>query len=761
MAQSGLHKHIVGQGYEIAWGAGHKQIERKALQWMLEQMGGLQFRHFSLTSEKKRSASAAALGNTTSEDDQDAGWDFIIKHGERDRGQLKQLRWIHKHIGKEGSPIKGWSEKLVQKALDSLANEGCLAKLTTRYDLTIHDFHPTFLDTIFKVLVPHLADHSLWLLGEPGVGKTPLARVTAMMFSRYHGGEGCFRSSSDFDFFRGIFFDKTIPAVYDDGDICVESVKKKKAFADVGDEEGMLRERWNAAKFVKGQARIVVDNAYVALEVPLDASDISHEDIVKMIRPVLGYISDTDTRAILKRGCFIVFTKDSIYFRPPSQHEKSVSRQKWALRDILLDDCKHRFNNYKKNGPPPVDFPARAAAEKAWLEGVLQEHDSNHTVEEHFTNTLPQFVVKMEAEEFSEAHEGLAAMCDGVALDADSPPPEIGPAPMTHEATVKKEKFDQEYASFLLRSNTFSKSLGPNAVLELSPTSSCKGASQNTSSPPPAVASTSLGPHALDSSPIPNPDFLSEEDLMDVATESEPDVFEHGKRRAALKKPAAKNTYEAVPYVRHGQVSTKFRAHRQRWGYSIQGFMSMNYRDLVRTLQKENILPNWTQKQCPRCGYGKLGKLKYVKCRKAWLHQCSSRTCHKYLQPHDFHPIFFQGSGNSHTSLNVQASILYAAVAGVPVNSTHLVLDTDHKPIERIFKNLDVARAMYVDKEEKSITYGGTRNSIWKDVEADEVDVGKAVDEAALDARQVYNIKLPNKTILKVKSGIMLEKLCR
>ena len=162
----------------------------------------------------------------------------------------------------------------------------------------------------------------------------------------------------------------------------------------------------------------------------------------------------------------------------------------------------------------------------------------------------------------------------------------------------------------------------------------------------------------------------------------------------------------------------------------------MNYRDLVRTLQKENILPNWTQKQCPRCGYGKLGKLKYVKCRKAWLHQCSSRTCHKYLQPHDFHPIFFQGSGNSHTSLNVQASILYAAVAGVPVNSTHLVLDTDHKPIERIFKNLDVARAMYVDKEEKSITYGGTRNSIWKDVEADEVDVGKAVDEAALDARQ-------------------------
>ena len=108
------------------------------------------------------------------------------------------------------------ARKLVQKALDSLANDGCLAKLTTRYDLTIQDFHPTFLENIYKDAAPYLLDHSLWLLGEPGVGKTPLARVTAMMFSRYHGGGGQFRSAEDFDFFRGIFFGKATPALYDD-----------------------------------------------------------------------------------------------------------------------------------------------------------------------------------------------------------------------------------------------------------------------------------------------------------------------------------------------------------------------------------------------------------------------------------------------------------------------------------------------------------------------------------------------------------------
>ena len=64
-----------------------------------------------------------------------------------------------------------------------------------------------------------------------------------MMFSRFHGGDGSFRSTSDLDFFRGIQFTPAIPALHDDGDIGAEAVKKKKAFADVANEETMTRER--------------------------------------------------------------------------------------------------------------------------------------------------------------------------------------------------------------------------------------------------------------------------------------------------------------------------------------------------------------------------------------------------------------------------------------------------------------------------------------------------------------------------------------
>ena len=90
------------------------------------------------------------------------------------------------------------------------------AKLCQRYDLTIVEFEPETRDIMEKI-VPSLRHHALWLLGEAGKGKTPLGRVIAMMFSRYHGGQGTYRTTSDLDFFKGIPFTKKFPALFDDG----------------------------------------------------------------------------------------------------------------------------------------------------------------------------------------------------------------------------------------------------------------------------------------------------------------------------------------------------------------------------------------------------------------------------------------------------------------------------------------------------------------------------------------------------------------
>ncbi|CAE7022566.1 unnamed protein product [Symbiodinium natans] len=158
--------------------------------------------------------------------------------------------------------------------------------------------------------------------------------------------------------------------------------------------------------------------------------------------------------------------------------------------------------------------------------------------------------------------------------------------------------------------------------------------------------------------------------------------------------------------------------------------MSLRGLRLINMLKKKDILPEWKGKLCPRCGVGKMGPLKYNTANKTWTHRCNHYKCHKNLQPHDFHPIFYMGAGNSHSPLHVQASILLCATAGVKEVSTHLILDTSKKPVETIYKNLETARSRYVNAKEKDITYGD-----WHDVEVDEVDVGKFVDPSIQDAK--------------------------
>ena len=218
---SRVQRVLQGKGREIVWGSTNKRNARKALQWLLEQLGGSQFRLYSLSTD--RGPTKASKGPSP----EDAGWNFIMEKGEMDKGGLKQLRWIHQQINCPESPIHGWSEKLVQCALDSLANDGCVAKLCTRYDLTMHDVEPD-IRQVLESIVPYLRNHSLWLLGEPGKGKTPPGRIIAMMYSRFHGGDGLYQTTCDLDLFRGIQFTKGIPALYDDGDIGNEAVKRKR-----------------------------------------------------------------------------------------------------------------------------------------------------------------------------------------------------------------------------------------------------------------------------------------------------------------------------------------------------------------------------------------------------------------------------------------------------------------------------------------------------------------------------------------------------
>ena len=202
-----------------------------------------------------------------------------------------------------------------------------------------------------------------------------------------------------------------------------------------------------------------------------------------------------------------------------------------------------------------------------------------------------------------------------------------------------------------------------------------------------------------------------------------------GKARAVAKRPSQKviSKFAKIPYVRHGTPTTVSRPSRERWGRSIQQFASMKYPSLVRLLRRDQIIPEWSNRPCPHCGAGKLSKLTFYPYRKVWAHRCSAKFCQKYVQPHEFHPIFVQGAGASKTSLQTQASILLCATAAVPQHCLSKIMDVDDKIVSRIYNNLDIARARFVLAHEKRIQYGGSAR--WEDVEADEVDLGKGLVE--------------------------------
>ena len=75
--------------------------------------------------------------------------------------------------------------------------------------------------------------------------------------------------------------------------------------------------------------------------------------------------------------------------------------------------------------------------------------------------------------------------------------------------------------------------------------------------------------------------------------------------------------------------------------------------------------------------------------------------------------------------MGLQTAILYCSVSGVPRNAAPLILDVDHKTVERIYTNRELAMAQHVRTKESKICYGSIHGSDSKDVEADEVDIGK------------------------------------
>ena len=175
---------------------------------------------------------------------------------------------ITKNISVDSSsPIYSWPHALVEKSLRAIQTDGVLAPPVEDFFFTLADVDLDVLDFAVRPIIKTMKTVAAGILGGPGSGKTPLARIIALCASQYWQRElgisspASFREASEFDsgirkaiFGVGIllsiiiiarlkhprllqcpgFLSRTTwrPDVHDDGRLAEEPIRKMKGFTD-------------------------------------------------------------------------------------------------------------------------------------------------------------------------------------------------------------------------------------------------------------------------------------------------------------------------------------------------------------------------------------------------------------------------------------------------------------------------------------------------------------------------------------------------
>ncbi len=376
-----------GEARMIDW-LGNVCAVKKCVHYIFEHLGGFQCRNHIL-----RAHEDGKPEKEKSQEEWEFGFDFIEAHGPRDNTRNRMLRWVTIQVNKPDSPVYKWPPVLVEKSLRNLSNDGVLAQVHSQWPLTLFDLDHRLLQALAP-LVPSLQEKAVGFHGEPGAGKTPVARTIAMAISRQwikkahktEEVEPSFRQASEFDFFRGQCGSIFRPDIFDDGTFCEQQFKKIKAFTDVGNIESMSKERWGAAKWVKGQLRLYCVNDFDAAREPKDDMPVmqkregrqgfvSHKDFMMMLEVAwfAKEANDANIMAVLKRTHLFVNTQTFLYVRPAGEEKKPVIRIPLGDKcDFLHEDSRHIYDYHRKGGTDlPADFEEKLQWEASWMSAAM------------------------------------------------------------------------------------------------------------------------------------------------------------------------------------------------------------------------------------------------------------------------------------------------------------------------------------------------------------------------------------------------------
>ena len=130
------------------------------------------------------------------------------------------------------------------------------------------------------------------------------------------------RRSKQIDGFRERPGEVQVPVLMDDPLLASMNLEDIKSFLDVG-ETGLVDARYRAAKFVRNQVRILLNNEWCQDKEP----DLPYYDHIgwthfhDMFAPAVSNASNPHLMAILKRASVVLAGNKAVYVRLPSEHQ--------------------------------------------------------------------------------------------------------------------------------------------------------------------------------------------------------------------------------------------------------------------------------------------------------------------------------------------------------------------------------------------------------------------------------------------------------
>ena len=169
-----------------------------------------------------------------------------------------------------------------------------------------------------------------------------------------------------------------------------------------------------------------------------------------------------------------------------------------------------------------------------------------------------------------------------------------------------------------------------------------------------------------------------------------------GKGRMVIQRRAGWKTqsWKQAPYVRGNRAvpARGVRREQAHWRRVVPELLKASDIDIVKMLIHDKILPGWSGKRCPKCNRRTLSTLQTIATRPSQNTDEAAKLASKESTPQYLHPLFHAGRGPEALSLQTQSALLLLVILRAPLASSHLILGVNHKVVEAMRKNLQLAR---------------------------------------------------------------------